>query len=177
MKTTRLALLILTLSLLAFAAFAADTIGTVPTTKPQLNFTAHELSLDVFGSSTRADVLGAPNFGGGVGVNYFLTRGLGAGIKATTYNTEDAAVDDGEVRLIFRAPLWDRVAPYAFVSGFHNFDKDAWGAGAGGGLEVRLNHWLGFYGETGLRTTVPSGDHPEAAASWRTDVGLRIKLL
>jgi len=138
------------------------------------NFRAHEVQIDAYASSTRADILGAPTYGAGVGVNYFLTRGLGAGLRATTYNTQDAAVDDGELRLIFRAPLWDRIAPYAFVTGFHNFDENSWGAGAGGGLEVRLWRAFGVFGEAGLRTTIPGGNNKTAAGAALIQAGGRL---
>jgi hypothetical protein len=65
-------------------------------------------------------------------------------------------VDEIDVRLIARAPLWDRVAPYGYVEGTYNtlgtdFDDGAWGAGAGGGLDFALAKHLHLFGEAGLR--------------------------
>jgi hypothetical protein len=73
-----------------------------------------------------------------------------------SWNTTGHAVDELDARLIVRAPLWDRVAPYGYVEGTYNctrtdFDDGAWGAGAGGGLDFALAKHLHLFGEAGLR--------------------------
>lgn len=116
-------------------------------------FAAKEFSLDLYGTGSLSNAdRDADNirFGAGVGVNYFFTRGLGIGLRAESDNTGHSFVDRVKARGIFRAPLWDRLAPYGFVEGGFDFERDDWGAGAGGGLEYKFGPRLGVFAEAGL---------------------------
>lgn len=130
--------------------------GKVDEPVPQ-NFRAG-LSLETFAAAASANLTENIDYGGGVGVNYFFTRGFGAGVRTLAWNTTDRFVDEIDVRLIARAPLWDRVAPYGYVEGTYNFTnsrfKDGdWGAGSGGGIELAFTKNLSAIGEAGLGVT------------------------
>lgn len=134
-------------------------------------FNAKEFSLDLYGTGSLSNAdRDADNirFGAGVGVNYFFTRGLGIGLRGESDNTGHSFVDRAKARGLFRAPLWDRLAPYGYVEGGFDFERDDWGAGAGGGLEFRLSKNVGFFGEAGLE--VDTG----GSGMMRGNAGLRI---
>lgn len=150
---------------------AAITVSAADDQVKKQNFRAGEIQVETFGVLDRPDLTGAPVWGAGVGVGYYITRGLGASVRGVSYSTDEwggSVIDQGEARILFRAPLWDRVAPYGYVAGIHNFERDDWGAGAGGGLEYRLTQRIGVFGETGLGITTKRQD------SWSTSFGLRI---
>lgn len=116
-------------------------------------FNAKEFSLDLYGTGSLSNAdRDSDNirFGAGLGANYFFTRGLGIGLRGESDNTGHSFVDRVKARALFRAPLWDRLAPYGFVEGGFNFERDDWGAGAGGGLEYRFGPRLGVFAEAGL---------------------------
>lgn len=144
----------------------------VETLKLSPNFRGGEFQADVFGVMSRPNLTTSePRWGAGFGASYFPWRGLGFGVRGVSYDEGKwggSAIDEGEARLLLRVPIWDRVAPYGFLSGIHNFENDDWGAGSGGGLEFRLNRRIGFFGETGLRITT------EGKNDWSTSAGLRI---
>ncbi len=130
--------------------------GKVDEAIPQ-NFRANEFSLDLYAAANARDLTGEIDYGGGLGANYFFTRGFGAGARVTAWNTTDRFLDEISARLIARAPLWDRLAPYGYVEGTYDTTDDArfkdgsWGAGAGGGLEIALNEHVRLKAEAGLR--------------------------
>lgn len=161
------------------AAFAED---------KKKNFNSGEFNIDAFGVLSRPDLTGAPRWGAGLGVNYFVTRNLGFGARGTGYNTVESFVDEVDARIIFRATLWDQVAPYAFVSGIYSFEGDCAGAGAGGGIEFRFTKRLAAFAETGIRVWanceqssvsidecgVKTRSSSEVhAADWQTVAGIR----
>lgn len=134
------------------------------------NFRAGEIQIESFGIMDLPDLTGSPEWGVGVGVGYYITRGLGVSIQGISYAQDEwggAVVDQGNLRVNFRAPLWDRVAPTAYVQGIHNFDRSEWGAGAGGGLELRFTKNIGIFGETGVDITT------EGRNNWTTKAGFR----
>lgn len=150
---------LLVFTALAFALFAcfADHLRAADAAPPppQPNF-RYGLSLDTFVAATAKDLTGEVDYGGGLGANYFFTRGFGAGVRVIAWDTTDRFVDEIDARLIARAPLWDRVAPYGYVEGTYNvrrglFRDGAWGAGAGGGLEIALSPHFALKAEAGLR--------------------------
>ncbi len=116
-----------------------------------LRFAAHELSVETFIVADAQNITEAPDLGAGVGVSYFITRGFGAGVRVASYDTDGHAVDVLSPRLLVRAPLWDRVAPYGYLEGIRDFERDLWGAGAGGGLEWRIARHFSLFGEAGLK--------------------------
>lgn len=148
-------LLVFIFALFAFSAPLRSRAADAAPPPAQPNFRAG-LSLDTFAAATAKDLTGEVDYGGGIGANYFFTRGFGAGGRIIAWDTTDRFVDEIDARLIARAPLWDRVAPYGYVEGTYNirhgrFSDGDWGAGAGGGLEVALSPHLALKGEAGLR--------------------------
>lgn len=165
---TLLSLLVLALPVSLHAANpATDPLPFVPGSF----FNAKEFSLDLYGTGSQSNADRNPHnvrFGAGFGANYFLTRGLGFGVRAESDNTGHSFFDRLNGRVLFRAPLWDRIAPYGFVEGGFDFEQDIWGAGAGGGLEYRFHKNLGVFGEAGL------GIDTEGAGRMRGTAGIRI---
>lgn len=158
--------LLLTISvvLLAVSLHASPAPGPGPAPKPRplpppapvlaQNFRAEEFSAEVFGYGEMINWRGQAQFGGGVGVSYFVTRGLGAGVRLEGQDFTGSLVDLIETRIYFRAPLWDTVAPYGFVAGTYRFPEgcisEKWGAGAGGGLEFKFSRHFGAKADIGL---------------------------
>jgi hypothetical protein len=127
------------------------------------NFRAGELSVDLFAAAEARDFTRSVDYGGGVGLNYFITRGFGVGARALSYDLNHSAVDELQPRVIVRAPLWDRVAPYGYAQGIYQFERGRWGGGTGGGLELRLGRSAGLFAEAGLN--LESGGRGAAVAA------------
>ncbi len=134
-------------------------------------FNAKEFSLSLYGTGaieTDARAKEAIVVGTGIGADYFVTRGLGFGARAELTDFSHSVLDRSTARVIARAPLWDAVAPYGYVEGGFNFERDRWLAGAGGGVEVRLKKLpVGVFGEAGLETTTRGEATGRAAAGIR----------
>lgn len=137
-------------------------------------FKAGEFSLSLYGTgaiNTAARTKEAISVGAGIGGDYFVTRGFGVGVRSELTGFTHSVVDRSSGRLIARAPLWDAVAPYGYVEGGFDFERDRLFAGAGGGIEARLDHIiktkLAAFGEAGLETTT------RGAATGRIAVGVR----
>lgn len=135
--------------LLGFSAMAAEPLG-LNAVGEQQYFQAKELNVEAFGAIQAQNLTDNPDWGAGVGVSYFITRGFGFGVRAVSYETRHSAIDQVEPRLIVRAPLWDRIAPYGYAAGTYSFEHGRWGAGAGGGLEYRFSPRIGVFAEAGL---------------------------
>lgn len=140
-------------------------------------FNAHEFSLSLYGTGaieTDARAKEAIEVGTGIGADYFITRGFGIGARAELSDFSHSVVDRSSGRLIARAPLWDSVAPYGYVEGGFDFERDRLFAGAGGGVEARLQKWVklpvNVFGEAGLETTT------RGEATGRVAAGVRIPL-
>lgn len=138
-----------------------------PAAKTIRNFNGQEFNIDAFGVMSRPDLTGAPRWGEGIGVGYYVTRGLGFAASVTSYNDEGVLVDEIQARIVFRAPLWDTAAPYGFVAWFYTPEGEQTGAGAGGGLELRFTRHIAAYGETGVFVSV------EGLNDWQTRAGVR----
>jgi len=121
-------------------------------------FTAQELSLDMFASFTSDESKFSHVFqhsirdgtwGGGVGLNYFLTRELGIGgdlnMKADGGNFVDAMAGN----LIARFPIESAgLAPYVFGGGTRLTEpRWQWAGQFGVGLEVRFNPVTGIFAD------------------------------
>lgn len=119
-------------------------------------FTANEFNVDVFGS-----FLGQENkiedvfktnirkgkWGGGVGVNYFLTRELGIGADMNIPANNGNFVDSVSGSLIARLPFESTgLAPYVFGGGGRQTDPEwQWTGHVGVGLEFRMNPITGIF--------------------------------
>ncbi len=119
-------------------------------------YTAQELSLDLFGSylnpERKFNDLFNTNirhgfWGGGVGLNYFLTRNLGIG---TDFNISDKAerlVDYWVGNIYLRFPIGNTgLSPYVFGGGGRGMSPIyQWVYGGGVGLEYRFNPTTGIF--------------------------------
>ncbi len=119
-------------------------------------FTANELSLDMFGSYLAGEDKLSHLFqhnirhgvwGGGVGVNYFITRELGVGGDINIPDDGGKFVDSMAGNLIARFPIESAgLAPYIFGGGTRVTQPEwQWAGQAGVGLEVRLNPVTGIF--------------------------------
>jgi hypothetical protein len=112
-------------------------------------FFPNEFQVDLFGTYADRDRFGNPvdNFGGGIGLNYFLTRYVG--VMADTYIEEWKLPYRVNGSLVLRLPI-DQigVAPYIFGGGGRQYKYfPQWTAHAGGGLEIRLNPNTGLFAD------------------------------
>lgn len=121
-------------------------------------FTANETTLDFFGTylNPEHNFTSFPNrnihrgtWGGGVGMNYFWSKDVGIGADTSFQDGESKFVNHVGGNLMVRFPIEPlRMAPYVFAGGGRNFDPiGSWFGDAGGGLEFRLNHNLGIFGD------------------------------
>lgn len=161
---------ILLMMLVSATAVAADVRMAIDKVPEKKLFNAGEFNIDGYGT---ASILNAQRskddvvLGAGLGASYWFTRGFGAGLRAESDNTAHSLVDRGIGRLQVRAPLWDRVAPYGFLDGIFDFERDKWSAGAGGGLEFRFYKGLGVFGEAGLAVNTEGEGRMRGAAGMR----------
>jgi hypothetical protein len=121
-------------------------------------FSANELSFDMFGSYTAGEEkiedifktnIKHGTWGGGVGLNYFLTREIGLGADMNMSANGGKLVDQAVGSLILRLPF-DSVglAPYVLGGGGRSFDPEGeWLGDAGVGLEWRMNHVAGIFSD------------------------------
>ena len=124
---------------------------------PTYCFNAGELQLDVFGAyqvgegGSHAGPIHDHGWGGGIGVNYFLTRYIGIGAEgywvaaghnsaADHHGNDETTFHNVNGSLIFRLPIDSLcLAPYAYLGGGAVMDGDKWAVGfAGVGLEYRV---------------------------------------
>jgi hypothetical protein len=119
-------------------------------------FTANELSLDMFGSyeahEEKMDDLFKTNirhgtWGGGVGLNYFITREIGIGGDINIGDNGGSFVDQALGSLILRWPFETiGLAPYIFGGGGRGFDPSwEWFGDLGVGVEYRINPAAGIF--------------------------------
>lgn len=98
----------------------------------------------IYGTKDRSDF--SDNAGGlGVGVNYFVTRYLGAGVD--TYMDDFDFPNHVDFSALARYPLENlSLAPYGFVGFGRQFrDVAQWTSHIGVGAEYRINHVTGFF--------------------------------
>lgn len=137
---------------------------------PEQLFRADELSISLYGTGaigTADRVKEVVSVGTGLGADYYVTRGFGFGLRAEASDFTHSVVDRSSGRVLVRAPLWDRVAPYGYAEGGFDFERDHVFAGCGGGIEFRLNKNVGTFAELGLETTTRGEATGRAAAGIR----------
>ena len=119
-------------------------------------FTANEFSLDAFGSFNAGESkfshlfqtnIRRGKWGGGLGLNYFLTREIGIGGDVNMPANGGHLVDSVLGSLILRLPSERTgLAPYIFGGGGRGTDRVwQWLGHAGVGLEWRLNPVTGVF--------------------------------
>ena len=115
-----------------------------------LKFTRNEFSMDLFASYTHAEDkfshvfqknIGNGTWGGGAGINYFLTREIGISGDVNMPNDGGNLVNSVSGSLVLRLPFEPvGLAPYVFGGGGRRTDRVwEWLAHAGVGLEWRWN--------------------------------------
>lgn len=137
-------------------------------------FRAEEFSLSLYGTgaiATEAREKEAISVGTGIGADYFITKGFGIGARADLSDFSHSVIDRTSGRLTARAPLWDAVAPYGYVDGGFDFERDRWLAGTGGGIEARFNKRVGAFAELGLEVNTRGKATGRAAAGVRIPLG------
>lgn len=119
-------------------------------------YTGQELSLDLFGSYManerniehlfETNIRGG-DWGGGVGLNYFLVKNFGVGGDINMSANGGKFVDLMDGNLIARLPIGDSgVSPYIFGGGGRSTDPTwEWFGQAGVGLEFRFNPTTGIF--------------------------------
>lgn len=113
-------------------------------------FKAGEIQLDVFGawasSTANNDILENNGWGGGIGVNYFITKYFGIGVEGD-YLAVDSGLWGVSGNLIARLPFEGTLcwAPYIFVGGGGLFDGSKAGLfDVGLGIDVRITPRIGL---------------------------------
>jgi hypothetical protein len=121
-------------------------------------YTAHELSLDLFGSYTAGQrgldelfdtSIRHGDWGGGVGLNYFLTKHVGIGGDINMTANGGKFIDTMSGNVIARLPIGESgLSPYIFGGGGRSTDPTwEWFGQGGVGLEVRFNPTTGIFGD------------------------------
>jgi opacity protein-like surface antigen len=115
----------------AYAGTASMTTSEVaPMPAPVSLYNANELQFDVFGQygftqSGDERLIGEDAYGGGLGVNYFITRWFGIGGEGTLFDTEGDTVGTATFNIFLRAPLGESgFAVYGFTGIGVTFNAD-----------------------------------------------------
>lgn len=156
------------LAVLAVIVRAAEQLPFAETNKAY--FKAKEFSAEVFGG-VRTSNFDDERSHAGIGVNYFLTENIGAGVDTSWEDMNGQAFDNISVRGIYRVPVNDKHAFYGFLGGQFLFDDDDWAALIGIGAERRWKPWLGTFVEIGMHKELTGN---ERAASATAKVGVRV---
>ncbi len=133
-----------------------------PKAEVESYYRSGEFNIDLYGTGNLKNESRDENdlrFGAGVGVTYFFTKNFGLGLRAESENTGHSVVDLALGRATLRAPLSASFAPYGFLQGGFRFERERWEAGAGGGLEFRINRYLSTFGEAGLSVDTEGTGH------------------
>lgn len=149
-------------------AAIAETAAAKSTVSYSQRYRAREFSIATYATLDLESVIGGDaQYGGGVGLDYFITRGLGLGLRAEAQDTRGGFIDQLGPRLTVRAPLWDKLAPYGYVQGTFNLDRDDWRVGTGAGIEYRFSKRLGVFAEAGAELDLDGGSRLKTAAGLR----------
>lgn len=126
------------------------------------------LSYDTF-ATANLDTPDNPTWGAGLGVNAFVTERFGVSGELVTENTNYKVFDGANASLVFREPIGDRVAPYAFLGGGYLFERESWQGHAGAGIEVAVTDNFSLFGDARWVTPVRESrpDYPAARAGLR----------
>jgi hypothetical protein len=133
-------------------SFAGDGSKTVSAPVQSALFRANELQTDVYVAGSAGTVSGVTTtgVGGGLGINYFVTKYLGFGVDNALegLNGDGKTYDSLKGSVIARLPIekW-HLAPYAMIGG-----GACWATGTsvgcgviGPGIEYRVNRNVGLF--------------------------------
>jgi hypothetical protein len=138
----------------------------------ELLYKAGEFQVDIFGLGSEQRITASKSLGAGVGLNYFVSRNIGLGVEAFSYNTGHATVDQVGLNLIGRIPLtkFSGFAPYFMFGSGYNIEIDEYNVNAGGGLEYRLFKNIGAFSDIRTYTSTTKGNDVSLLAR----VGVRL---
>ena len=112
-------------------------------------FKEPDMTLDLFGTWADHDRFGAKdeNFGGGLGLTYYITRFVG--ISGDSYIEEWKAPYRANGNLLLRIPIGQSgLAPYAIGGGGRQWKYvPQWTYHGGGGLQLKLNPYTALFGD------------------------------
>jgi hypothetical protein len=124
-----------------------------PVTASEELFRAGEIQVDAYFAGVAESDGFLPGWGGGAGLNYYLTRYIGLGIEQDVFGKKGGSLAHWgtSAHLFLRYPIESlRLAPYAVVGGGTCYASGLTGHGSGdmgGGVEYRFNRNLGLFSE------------------------------
>ncbi len=135
---------------------------------PEGCFGETELQLDTY--ALHANHNGDTGWGGGLAVNYFFHRFLGAGVDVNVAGNDETAWNYSAHFLVRYptelGPLC--LSPYLkFSAGITDHETTAGFIGAGAGFEVRFTHEWGVFGEGTYNWAAADEDFAQARAGIR----------
>ena len=145
-------LIAITLLAFATAAFAGSGSKSFKEIVPvdDCRFKSGEVQVDAFGAGGFYKQ-GKPGWGGGLGLNYFITKHIGVGVEQDILARNNGSAWGTFGNLVVRYPIcsWN-VAPYA-VAGvgtlYGEGNKAVLAGTVGGGLEYRVTKHVGLFGD------------------------------
>jgi hypothetical protein len=154
-KTLTLLAVVLATAATSFAGTASKKVVVAP---QEDLFRAGEFQVDAAFVGAAGKFNGRNNvgaLGGGLGLNYFITKYFGVGIDDSLGGTvggngASGAIDNLQGNLIGRLPIESlHLAPYALVGGGATWgsNRGQGNGNVGGGLEYRINRGLGLFGD------------------------------
>lgn len=107
---------------LAAPAFAGEVASKNPPVEylpePTSLYNAKEIQLDLFATHSFNNPLGPNDWGGGAGMNYFITRYFGLGVEGQFYDNPGDTAGTAAVNIFFRLPIDETgLAVYAYGGG------------------------------------------------------------
>jgi hypothetical protein len=171
-KTLTLLAVVIASAATVFAGEAVSSKKVVVAPQTEDLFRAGEFDVDAFaaGAAGNYNVKSGKSssvngFGGGVGVNYFLTKyfGISADDTISSLNGNGHTYNSSQADIIARLPFESlHLAPYALVGGGATWGTKSQGDGnVGVGLDYRINRTVGIfadsrylYGNNGLNETL-----------------------
>ena len=108
-------------------------------------FKAGEVNLLAFGNYIENQ---DDHWGGGVGLQYFMTRHVGFGASTHMENFSGTFFENAIGELYVRIPIGSLpIAPYGVGSGGYEFGDEKWFGGGGAGAELRFSQTFGIFSD------------------------------
>jgi hypothetical protein len=133
MKLLPIGLLSAALSVSSFAGEMTVQSNQTTTQYPKTStslYNAGEWQVDLFGAYAFTDddnrrLIGDDVFGGGLGINYYITRNFGIGLEGSLFDTEGDILGTGFFNVMLRFPIAETgLAPYIFGGAGVSFNAD-----------------------------------------------------